>query len=151
MNWELKGREVKHTKDLPEGTIGFVYIIHLSNGKKYIGRKSLYSFTKRNFGKKEIAAMADKRLKTYEIVKKESKWQSYVGSNSFLKDELKEEIVTVEKKEIIKVAFTNKQLTYLETQALFCYGVIESDEYYNDNILGKFYRKDLLNDEEDIS
>ena len=35
MNWELKGREVKHTKDLPEGTIGFVYIIHLSNGKKY--------------------------------------------------------------------------------------------------------------------
>ena len=150
MNWTLKGREVKHVKDLPDEAVGFVYIIHLSNGKKYIGRKSLYSFTKRNFGKKEIAAMTDKRLKTYEIIKKESKWQSYVGSNSILKDELKDETVFVESKEIIKVAFTNKQLTYLETQALFCYGVIESDEFYNDNILGKFYRRDL-EDEEDIS
>ena len=150
MNWTLKGREVKHVKDLPDEAVGFVYIIHLSNGKKYIGRKSLYSFTKRNFGKKEIAAMTDKRLKTYEIIKKESKWQSYVGSNPILKDELKDETVFVESKEIIKVAFTNKQLTYLETQALFCYGVIESDEFYNDNILGKFYRRDL-EDEEDIS
>ena len=145
MNWEMKGREIKHVKDLPEGALGFVYIIHLSNGKKYIGRKSLYSFTKRNFGKKELALITDKRKKTYEIVKKESKWQSYLGSNSFLKNDLGEGSVEVVKKEIIKIAFTEKQLTYLETQALFCYGVIESEDFYNDNILGKFYRRDLDN------
>lgn len=146
MNWTMKGREIKHLKDFPEGATGFVYLIHLSNGKKYIGRKSLYSYTKRNFGKKEAALITDKRRKTYEIVQKESKWQTYVGSNSFLKNDLNENTVTVEKKEIIKVSFTDKQLTYLETQALFCYGAIESDEYYNDNILGKFYRRDLDND-----
>lgn len=142
MNWTLKGREIKHIKDFPDGAIGFIYLIHYSNGKKYIGRKSLYSFTKRNFGKKELALITDKRKKTYEIVKKEMKWQSYEGSKKEIKD-LKTEGISIVKKEILKVCFTLKQMTYYETQCLFSYGVLESEDYYNDNILGKFYSRDL--------
>jgi hypothetical protein len=142
MNWTLKGREVKHIKDFPEGAIGFIYLIHYSNGKKYIGRKSLYSFTKRNFGKKELALITDKRKKTYEVVKKEMKWQSYEGSKKEIKD-LHSEGISIIKKEILKVCFTLKQMTYYETQCLFSYGVLEGDDYYNDNILGKFYSRDL--------
>ena len=142
MNWTLKGREVKHIKDFPEGAIGFIYMIHYSNGKKYIGRKSLYSFTKRNFGKKELALITDKRKKTYEIVKKEMKWQTYEGSKKEIKD-LKSQGINIVKKEILKVCFTLKQMTYYETQCLFSYGVLEGEDFYNDNILGKFYSRDL--------
>lgn len=143
VNWTLKNRQIKNIKSLPEGATGFVYILHLDNGKKYIGRKNLYSITRRNFGKKELSKITDKRLKTYEVVKKESNWLKYNGSNKTLLDELSESQII--KREIIKISFSDKELTYLETQALFCYGAIESDEYYNDNILGKFYRRDLNN------
>ena len=147
MNWQLKGREVRHLKDFPDGAFGFIYILHFSNGKKYVGRKQLYSLTKRNFGKKELALITDKRKKTYETVKKEAKWQSYEGSQKDIKELLKSG-VSIDKKEIVKICFTPKQMTYYETQALFCDGVIESEEYYNDNNLGKFYRRDLSNDSE---
>lgn len=147
MNWTLKGREVKHIKDFPEGAIGFIYILHFSNGKKYIGRKSLYSYTKRNFGKRELALITDKRKKTYEIVKKEMKWQTYEGSKKEIKN-LKDEGINIVKKEILKVCFTLKQMTYYETQCLFSYGVLEGEDYYNDNILGKFYKRDLTDEEE---
>ena len=145
MNWQMKGREVKHVKDFPEDALGFIYILHFSNGKKYIGRKQLYSFTKRNFGKKELLLITDKRKKTYEITKKEAKWQTYEGSQKDIKDLIKNG-VSIVKKEIIKICFTAKQMTYYETQALFAYGVIEGDDYYNDNILGKFFRRDLEHD-----
>lgn len=147
MNWTLKGMEIKHIKDFPDGAIGFIYMLHFSDGKKYIGRKNLYSYTKRNFGKKELALMTDKRKKTYEIVKKEMKWQTYEGSKKEIKD-LKEDGITVVKKEILKVCFTLKQMTYYETQCLFSYGVLEGYDFYNDNILGKFYRRDLEYGEE---
>lgn len=147
MNWTLKGREIKHIKDFPEEAIGFIYLIHYSNGKKYIGRKSLYSYTKRHFGKRELALVTDKRKKTYEILKKEMKWQSYEGSKKELKD-LKDGGIHIIKKEVLKVCFTSKQMTYYETQCLFSYGVLEGEEYINDNILGKFYRRDLTDGEE---
>ena len=40
--------------------------------------------------------------------------------------------------------FNKKHLTYLETKYLFKNQVLESEEYLNDNILGKFFRKDLV-------
>ena len=49
-------------------------------------------------------------------------------------------------KYILKLAPNKKLLTYYETKYLFVYDVLERpDEYYNDNILGKFYTKDLEN------
>ena len=42
------------------------------------------------------------------------------------------------------MAPTKKLLTYYETQTLFVYRVLEEPEmYFNDNILGKFFRKDF--------
>jgi uncharacterized protein (DUF608 family) len=45
---------------------------------------------------------------------------------------------------VLKLCKTSKQLTYWETKYLFQYNVLEDDSYMNDNILGKFYRKDLI-------
>ena len=45
---------------------------------------------------------------------------------------------------VLKLCKTKKELTYWETKMLFQYNVLEDDCYINDNILGKFFRKDLL-------
>jgi len=48
------------------------------------------------------------------------------------------------KREILMLAPTKKLLTYYETQVLFVYRVLEEpDLYFNDNILGKFFRRDF--------
>ena len=150
MNWEFKGKEITNIKQLPEGAVGFIYILTFSDGKRYIGRKSLYSVRKKPLGKKALAQIKDKRLKKYEIIKKESDWNKYYSSNKTIKEKMKSGDLEIESREIIKVCFTEKQMTYFETQALFCYGVLEyPEQYYNDNILGKFYKKDLSNEESD--
>lgn len=126
------------------GAIGFVYEITLSNGMRYIGKKNLYSTRKRNYGKKELAKITDKRLKTYEMVKKESDWKKYYGSSDRVKDAVKKGEVEVVNREILEFAFSNSQLTYLETKYLFVREVLEKgDIYYNDHILKKFFKNNI--------
>jgi hypothetical protein len=82
----------------------------------------------------------------HKIVSKESDWKKYYGSNKHLKNQIAEGEVTLESldKQIIEIGFNKKHLTYLETKYLFQLEVLEKpDEYYNDNILGKFFTKDL--------
>ena len=48
-------------------------------------------------------------------------------------------------REIIQFVSNKKLLTYYECKYLFKYGVLEHPlEYFNDNILGKFYTKDFV-------
>ena len=50
-------------------------------------------------------------------------------------------------KQILSYVKSKKELTYYECKELFINEVLERDnEYINDNILGKFYRKDFLNE-----
>lgn len=142
--WKYKGKEISSAKQFPEGAVGFIYIMTLSDGKQYIGRKSLYSKRKKALGKKALAEITDKRLKKYEVIVKESDWNKYNSSNKSITEGLKTGALHVTSKEVVKICFSEKQMTYYETQALFCYGVLEHpEEYYNDNILGKFYKRDL--------
>lgn len=143
-NWvNYEGVEINSIDDFEKNSIGFIYVIEMSNGRKYIGKKNLYSERKKHFGKKKLSEMTDKRLKTYEIIKKESDWKSYLGSNKQLKEDLVEGIRVV-KREIIIECDSIKKLTFYELKALIIYDVLMNDEYYNDNILGKFFRKDLI-------
>ena len=82
MTWTYNGQPITELKDMPEDVFGFIYKI--TNGKTdeyYIGKKQVVSVRKRNFGKKEIAALEDKRMKKYEMVHKESDWKTYRSSN----------------------------------------------------------------------
>ena len=38
---------------------------------------------------------------------------------------------------------SKKELTYLENKALFSLGVLERDDYLNDNIEGRYFKKDF--------
>ena len=146
-NWTYKGRMVTELKDIPEGSFGFIYqITHTPTNKRYIGKKVLYFTRKVKLTKAEIAEQTGPgRKPTTKLVTKESDWKTYYGSNkefvSLTKIHPKEEFV----KEILEFAPNKKMLTYYECKYLFKYDAIENNPlYYNDNILGKFYRKDFL-------
>lgn len=140
------GKDVTDISQLNKSDlIGFVYEIVTNSGKVYIGKKNVYSTRKKKLGKKELALLTDKRLKKYKVVVKESDWKTYTGSNKELLAELKNG-ETIRSREILNVCTTVKELTYFETKHLFCNDVLLSDNYFNDNILGKFYRKDLKNE-----
>lgn len=147
MNWIYKNEEVKSLGDFPKETFGFVYqITHTPTGKKYIGKKVLYHNRKVKLGKKELKEYEGLigRRPTYKIATKESNWKTYYGSNKPLLEIIKKEPIENFKREILILAPTKKLLTYYETQTLFVYRVLEeSGGYFNDNILGKFFKKDF--------
>ena len=141
MNWKIKQNErlVEFTEEMiPEKAVGFVYLMTaVVDGKfvKYIGKKNFYADVKTKLGKKEMPT--DKRLKQYKRVRKFT-YKNYFSSNEVLKAHKQAggEIQRI----IIEFAYSKIQLTYLECKNLFTEGVLESEEYLNNNILGKFYK-----------
>lgn len=121
---------------------GYIYMtVHDKTGRKYIGKKAFQHTTNKKLGKKELAELPVARGKkpTKKQVIKESDWKTYYGSANEIKALPKDEM----KRYVIMLCKTKKQLTYCETKYLFQYNVLEDDRFINDNILGKFYRKDL--------
>ena len=147
MNWLYNEKEITDISQFPPNTFGFIYEVITPEGKKYIGKKVLYHNQKKKLTKAELAEQSGRgRKKSFRIIQKESDWKKYYGSNKHLKNQITEGEVTLESlgKQIIEIGFNKKHLTYLETKYLFQLEVLEKpDEYYNDNILGKFFTKDL--------
>ena len=133
----------------PENCIGFVYkITNIKTGKFYIGRKSLFSNVKKKLTKKELSELSGPgRKPTKKLVTSESNWMDYWGSNKGILQEIKEEGTSMFRKEILKFCFNKKQLTYWELHYQCVNEVLLTDKSYNDNILAKFFRKDLVDSE----
>ena len=134
-------------EDFPPSTFGFTYrVTHIPSGKMYLGKKVLKFTRKAKLGKKDLALYEGTkgRKPSYKQVVKESDWKTYWGSNKILLNLLENEPIENFKREILTLAPTKKLLTYEETKALFLYSVLENPhEYFNDNILGKFFTKDF--------
>ena len=146
-NWLYKTTPIEDLSQFPNDTYGFIYkITHTPSGKSYIGKKVLYHNRKVKLTKKELAmyeGIAGRRA-SYKMVIAESDWKKYWGSNKTLLELKKTEPLENFKREILMLAPTKKLLTYYETQVLFVYRVLEEpDLYFNDNILGKFFRRDF--------
>jgi hypothetical protein len=137
MSWIYEKKEF--TEDMiPEGAVGFVYEMSaIIDGKtvRYIGKKNFYADVKTKLSKKNIPT--DKRLKTYKRVKKAT-YQNYYSSNDVLKKAKKDGILI--RREILEICFSKLSLSYAECKYQFVLGVLESDEFLNGNILGKFYK-----------
>ena len=144
MNWLLNGQEVTDVQQFGDKAIGFVYkITNTKTGKFYIGKKILESRTKKLLTKKEQAEW-DKpgRVPKKKLVVKESNWADYWGSSKPLLEDLKggkDGFV----REVLRVCYSKKELSYYETFYQFEFRVLHIDSY-NENILGKFYRKDTM-------
>ena len=147
INWKYQQREILEFSDFPEITHGFVYrIIHIPSQKSYIGRKILQNTSKVKLGKKEIAEYAGVvgRRPSYKLVVKESNWKNYWGSNKHLNELYKTEPKENFERQILTFAPSKKLLTYYEVKYQMIYQVLETpEEFFNDNILGKFYTKDF--------
>lgn len=144
--WLYENKVIEKIEDLPENTFGFIYkITNLKTDKFYIGKKQIMSKNNVKLGKKELAALPIQRGKkpSKKLVIKESNWVNYWGSNKFLLEDIKNLGQHNFKKEIIIICSSKKVLTYWELSMQCKYDVLTSNSY-NDNLLGKFYRKDFL-------
>lgn len=159
IRWKYKNKVVDSLDKIPKGVEHFVYLITDENGRKYVGKKqietirnvevskSVYNRLKKEGHKVKRTKNKTKSTKTKTvwrfkktIVNKES-WISYTGSSIPLNKEIKKGLKYT--KEILYFCRTKKQATYYELKEQFCRGVIENDLYWNENILNKFFRKDL--------
>jgi hypothetical protein len=137
-------REFKKIEDFPENAIGFIYrVTNIITNRFYIGRKVLYNNNNKTLTKKEIEAwIKPGRVPRKKKVIKESDWLTYFGSNKNLNLERKELGNEIFTREILQLCYSKKQLTYWEVYWQMKLDVLRIDSY-NDNIQGRFYRKDL--------
>ena len=146
-NWlySIDGFKMELSDDFTTDSFGFIYkITNLETGKFYIGKKAFIHSKKKKLTKKEKAEQSGPgRKPTSKVVQVESDWKKYWGSSKELLSDVK--LLGEDKFErlIISTCPNKKHLTYSELFYQIHYNVLVVDSY-NDNILGKFFRKDLL-------
>jgi hypothetical protein len=158
-SWTYQGRIFNDISDFPEGTYGFIYeVYHKPTGLKYIGKKVLYFERNKKLGKRALEALREERkekgiggrVPLKQKVITESDWKEYYGSHTTIIKLVKEskDLRQDFERKILDFVPSKKMLTYYECKHLFINDVLEtySHQYINDNILGKFYRKDFKND-----
>jgi hypothetical protein len=144
--WLYNNKVIETLDDFPPNIYGFIYITtHIPSGTSYIGKKVLYHNVKRKLTRKELAEYQGAgRKPTHQTIQKESDWKTYYGSAKPILEMLKEGKQQEFKREILELVYSKKLLTYYECKYLFKHGVLENPEgWYNDNVLGKFYKKDF--------
>ena len=144
--WTYKGKPITSISEMQKlfpKVIGFVYKLTLKDKKTgevkfmYIGKKNLYTKRRRNFGKKEAAAIKDKRRKTYEHVIKESNWATYYSSSKLVKQYVGKLDID---REIIKFCDTDADLTYQEAKEIMCNDAVIHPKYLNESVKITRYR-----------
>jgi hypothetical protein len=151
MSWFFEDKEVIDI-DIPSDGYGFIYkIVHIPTGRFYIGKKSLTSTRTKKLGKREIQQIKEDRkangisgrTPSKKVVKNESDWRDYYSSNSWIKDEVKAGKGEEFRREILRFCHSKKNLSYWETWWQFHYDVLRNEASINDNISGRWFRKDV--------
>ncbi len=126
--WLFNGKPF--TSEDIKNYVGFVYIIiELDTHKKYIGRKYFYQLRKVKGKSKRVRS--------------ESNWKQYYGSSKELLAEVDKHGIYNYKRIILSLHTTKGDVNYEEVKQQFKRDVLENEEYYNDNINGKWYKKPL--------
>lgn len=144
MNWKYNGIEFIDSM-IPENAVGFIYQMDaIINNKSvsYIGKKNFFANLKIKLAKKNLST--DKRKKTYKRVQKYN-YQNYYSSNDVLKTAQKQDVQI--KRTILRICYSKSELSYYETKYQFVNEVLESDQWLNGNILGKFFKLNSSNNE----
>ena len=137
--WIYKG-SVFNSDDIGDH-YGFVYCItNITTGKSYIGRKYFVQKRKPKGGKRRVTS--------------ESNWKQYYGSSDELKRDIRDLGRENFRREILSLHTTLGRVNYEETKQLFLHNVLAeklddgSPAYYNSNILGRYYRKDYFEEDD---
>lgn len=152
VTWRYKDKLITEISDMPEGTYGFIYrVTHLPTKKKYVGKKVLFFERNVKLGKRELEALKEERraagiggrVPQKKKVIKESDWKEYYGSQEEIKRLVRSSKPEDWTREILDFVPTKKLLTYYEIKHIFINDALEDSDFLNDNILGKFYKKDF--------
>lgn len=125
---------------------GFIYLIENTiNGKKYIGKKNFRNVLNKRLGKKEIKALPTTRGRnpSKKQIISESDWKTYYSSCDEIKNDPDKSKFN---RYILKLCKTKTSLSYYEVKYQMIYDVLESENWYNNTILGKFYRNNIINE-----
>lgn len=115
-------------EEIPEGAYGFVYLIENHNTQKsYIGKKFFWS----------VRRIKQKNKKNRKVVKQESDWKTYYGSNSELKEDLEKYGYDNVTRTILHICESKGECAYLETKEQFDRNVLLDESYYNSWISAK--------------
>ena len=133
MQWSYQGNEITN---IPEGVVGFVYLItNTTNGRMYIGKK-LAKFSK---SRKPLKGRVNKRR--YKV---ESDWKDYFGSSDALNEDVSKIGKDKFKREILFYCKSKAELSYIEAREQFSRKVLETDQYYNGHIRVRIHGSGIL-------
>lgn len=144
--WIYNNNKIEILQDMPEGTLGFIYIItNIQTNQFYVGKKQLHSSRKKKLTKREIAEQTGpgRRATTKRMIS-ESDWLTYTGSSKELNDDIK--LLGKDKFsfEILMFCTSKKQMTYNEIKYQILNGCLENqDKTYNRNIAGRYFPGDV--------
>lgn len=129
--------------ELPSGVVGFVYrITNTTNGRMYIGRKYIESITRKPLTKKQKEAGRVRK----EVVRKESNWRDYTGSNKPLNEDIKKLGKDQFDFRIIAFGETRGQTNFLEEIAQIKLDALVDSNYYNDSVGSRRFISVKIND-----
>lgn len=129
--------------ELPEDCVGFVYLItNLTNQRKYIGKK-LAKFAKTSTKTVTLKNGTKKKKKIRSKI--DSDWQDYYGSSIELNKDV--ELLGKENftREILYFCKTKAECSYIEAREQFGRKVLETTEYYNNNIMCRIHGSHIIN------
>lgn len=129
--------ESKTIDTLPDDCVGFVYLItNLTNNRKYIGKK-LAKFARTTTKTVTLKNGTKKKKKVRSKV--DSDWMDYYGSSI----ELNKDIESLGRenftREILYFCKSKAECSYIEAREQFNRRVLETDEYYNNNIMCRIH------------
>jgi hypothetical protein len=140
MTWYYNGTEVS---ELPEDTVGFVYLItNTTNGKMYVGKK-LAKFAKTTYKVVKLKNGNKKRKKIKTKI--DSDWQQYYGSSPNLTEDVNKLGNGNFKREILYYCKSRSECSYYEAREQFSRRVLESDDYYNGHIQCRIHGSHIKN------
>ena len=128
---------------LPEDCVGFVYLItNKLSGRKYIGKK-LAKFSKTSY---KVVKLKNGNKKKKRIRSKiDSDWQTYFGSNDQLNKDISELGSDNFTREILFYCTSKAACSYIEAREQFNHRVLESDDYYNGQIVCRIHGRHIKN------
>ena len=135
--------EQTQIETLPEDCVGFVYLItNKLTGRKYIGKK-LAKFSKTTYKTVKLKNGNKKRKKIRSKI--DSDWQLYYGSNDQLNKDLEALGADNFTREILFYCKSKAECSYIEAREQFNHRVLESDDWYNGQIVCRIHGSHIKN------
>lgn len=129
-------------EELPDDCVGFVYLItNLTNDRKYVGKK-LAKFSKTTTKTVTLKNGTKKKKKIRSKI--DSDWIDYYGSSIELNKDVEALGKENFRREILYFCKSKAECSYIEAREQFVRRVLESTEYYNNNIMCRIHGSHIL-------